>query len=264
MEKEPSQPQPSRATVQTVLFLQRSVYWIARHWLFLFNGFWVVFLGGIFLTPLLMLAGFERAANVLYTLYGFTCHQLPDRSYFFGGEMHAFFSTYDLPTLVAHGADATNEWTLRAFHGDAVLGYKTAVGFRCIAEYSGVLGMGIAYALLRQRKRLRPLPWWGLVLMSLPMAIDGTSHLINDITGWGFRDTNAWAVWLTRGAFPADFYTGTELWSLNWWLRTITGILFGVGVVWFAYPLLHAGMQDIAEEARLAVERTQNRLHMET
>jgi len=190
------------------LVLQHGIAWLARHWLFLFNGFWVLFLGGIFLTPLLMLAGFEQAANALYTLYGFTCHQLPDRSYFFGGEMHAFFSTYDLPTLVAHRADATNEWTLRAF--------------------------------------------------------DGTSHLINDITGWGFRDTNAWAVWLTHGAFPAGFYTGTEIWSLNWWLRTITGILFGVGVVWFAYPLLHEGMQEIAEETRQAIARTQKQLRIQT
>nr|WP_290665132.1 DUF2085 domain-containing protein [Ardenticatena sp.] len=264
MEHKQIQQHLSRRLIQALLALQRGIAWFARHWLLLFNGFWMLFLGGIFLTPLLMLAGFERAANVLYTLYGFTCHQLPDRSYFFGGQMHAFFSTYDLPTLVAHGADATSDWTLRAFRGDALLGYKTAVGFRCIAEYSGVLGMGIAYALIRQRRPSRPLPWWGGVLMSLPMAIDGTSHLINDITGWGFRDTNAWAVWLTRGAFPADFYTGTELWSLNWWLRTITGMLFGIGIVWFAYPLLHEGMQEIAEEARLALARTHERLHSQT
>jgi len=65
-------------------------------------------------------------------------------------------------------------------------------------------------------------------------------------------------------AFPAGFYTGTEIWSLNWWLRTITGILFGVGVVWFAYPLLHEGMQEIAEETRQAIARTQKQLRIQT
>ncbi|GAP62069.1 hypothetical protein ARMA_0492 [Ardenticatena maritima] len=260
MQQKPVDTPSSRRFAHLVLMLQTGVYWIARHWLLLFNGFWALFLGGIFLTPLLMVAGFERTANVLYTLYGSTCHQLPDRSYFFGGEMRAFFSTYDLATLIAHGANATNELTLRAFRGDAVLGYKTAVGFRCIAEYSGVLGMGLLYALVRHWKRLPRLPWWGLVLMSLPMAIDGTSHLINDITGWGFRDTNTWAMALTGNMFPPEFYTGTQLWSLNWWLRTLTGLLFGAGVVWFAYPLLNEGMCEIADEAKTALAQTRQRL----
>ncbi|MDQ7029742.1 MAG: hypothetical protein Q9O62_08185 [Ardenticatenia bacterium] len=92
------------------------------------------------------------------------------------------------------------------------------------------------------------MPLWALALFTVPMAVDGTSHLINDVTGWGFRDTNTWAVVLTGGIFPPDFYVGTTVGTLNWLLRTITGFLFGFGMIWFVYPLLQLGFEDVLRE----------------
>ena len=90
------------------------------------------------------------------------------------------------------------------------------------------------------RRRVKPLPWWGLVLFLLPMAIDGTTHFFSDLAGLeqGFRDTNAWLAILTQHAFPASFYIGTTWGSFNSLMRLLTGILFGLGVVWFAFPYM--------------------------
>ena len=253
-------PQIPRAQ-RLALQMQRLVLWVSKHWLLLFNGFFALYLGGAYLTPWLMQAGLETPARILYTLYGFTCHQLPQRSYFFGGEAGAFFASYDLPTLIAHGANPTNELTLRTFIGDPQLGYKAAIAHRLTGMYSGVLTAGLLYALVRHKHRLKPLPVWLLFFFLAPMAIDGTSHLINDLTGWGFRDTNAWAVRLTGGAFPPDFYVGSGVGTLNWLLRTVTGFLFGFGMIAFAYPLLEWGFEDMRREAETALARNLARLH---
>ena len=86
----------------------------------------------------------------------------------------------------------------------------------------------------------KPLPWWGFALLLLPMAVDGTTHLVSDLSGFGqgFRDTNAWLAALTNHALPAVFYAGDAWGSFNAWMRLITGLLFGLGIVWFGFPYL--------------------------
>jgi len=53
-----------------------------------------------------------------------------------------------------------------------------------------------------------------------------------------FRDTNQWAVTLSGGLFPADFYAGDLFGLLNSVLRVTTGFLFGFGIVGFLWPLM--------------------------
>ncbi len=221
---------------------------MARHWLLMVNLFIVLYLGGAYLTPFLMNAGFERPARLLYTVYGFTCHQLPQRSYFFGGQKGVFFGSYSKEELVAQGADPTSDLTMRRFVGNSQIGYKAAIAHRLSGLYTGALAAGLLFALVRRRWRVQPMPLWALALFVIPMAVDGTSHLINDVTGWGFRDTNAWAVTLTGGIFPPDFYAGTTVGTLNWLLRTVTGFLFGFGMIWFVCPYLELGFQDVLDE----------------
>lgn len=245
----------SQRLVQVV---QRLATGFARHWLLVLNLFLVLYLGGAYSAPLLMNAGHPHVANVVYTAYSFTCHQLPQRSYFFGGENGAVFATYSEETVVAHGANPTNDLTLRQFEGDAQLGYKAANAHRLSALYFGALLGGLLFALARRWKPdLEPIPLWLLGVMTIPMAIDGTSHLISEVTRLGFRDTNAWAVALTGGAFSAEFYTGTTIGTLNWLLRTVTGLLFGAGIVWYTYPLIGLGFEDVRQEAERAMARRQ-------
>jgi len=66
--------------------------------------------------------------------------------------------------------------------------------------------------------------------------------------GNGFRDSNAWLAALTGNMFPTTFYSGDGLDSFNSWMRLLTGILFGIGVVWLAYPYLNDAFADIAAE----------------
>ena len=100
------------------------------------------------------------------------------------------------------------------------------------------------------RKRLKPLSLWAFALLLLPIGIDGGTHFLSDLAGIGrgFRDQNAWLAALTNHAFPATFYAGDALGSFNSWMRLATGLLFGVGVVWLAYPYLEAYFVDHARQ----------------
>jgi uncharacterized membrane protein len=86
-----------------------------------------------------------------------------------------------------------------------------------------------------------------LLLMLLPLFIDGTSHALNDIfsgaSGSGFRDNNAWLAFLTDNAFPG-FYAGDALGTLNWWLRLLTGLIAAWGIAAFLVSWLNQLLQE--------------------
>ncbi len=117
-----------------------------------------------------------------------------------------------------------------------MFGYQVAFCWRNTAIYSGTLLFGLLYGLARDgdvswlRWLTKPLRWWIFVLLLLPMALDGFSHML------GLRDmsTNVpMDIW-----YGALYGAGSQVFSLNWWLRIITGLLAALGVVWFAYPRL--------------------------
>jgi hypothetical protein len=54
--------------------------------------------------------------------------------------------------------------------------------------------------------------------------------------GQGFRDSNLWLAVITNNALSASFYVGDALGSFNSWMRFITGLLAGLGIVWFVFP----------------------------
>ncbi|MEM7531473.1 MAG: hypothetical protein AAF639_04815 [Chloroflexota bacterium] len=89
------------------------------------------------------------------------------------------------------------------------------------------------------------------MLTLLPMALDGGTHLVNDVSttlgGWAFRDQNAWLAWLTGNAFP-DFYAGHHFGTFNWWMRLLTGLLAAWGLAFWSFPWIDRWMQ--AEEKR--------------
>jgi uncharacterized membrane protein len=135
------------------------------------------------------------------------------------------------------GANPNN---LRSFVGNADFGFKMAMAHRTVAIFTAIFLAGLVYGLFR--RRVKGLSWkWYPVLMA-PMVLDGLSHMISELAGLGFRQTNAWASWLTGGAFDAAFYTGTTLGSLNWLLRTVTGALAGLASVWLLYPRIEEAL----------------------
>jgi len=223
--------------------LDRAVLWLTRHWLFVTNLGMGTFVSGTLLAPVLMRLGLNGPARLVYLLYSMVCHQLPERSYFLFGP-HGV-DTYSKVQVIAWGADPAY---LRGFVGNAQVGFKVGIAERDMAIYVTLLLAGLGYALVR--RRVRGLSWRAFGLLILPMALDGGSHLVSEITGLGFRETNAWLAGLTGNVLPAGLYTGTTLGSFNWLMRTLTGALFAAAVVWFAYPILERGFGDMARVAR--------------
>jgi len=183
---------------------------LARHWLLIANTAVGVFVGLPILAPFLAMAGFDTPARLIYLAYRLTCHQLPQRSWFIGG-LKAAYSFDEVSAFTGHSS----------FFGlihrpiaDPAFGYQVAFCQRDVAIYLSVFLAGLVFALVRHH--LRPLPLKVYALFLVPMAIDGFTQLL------GLRES-------------------------TWFLRTITGSLFGIATVWMAYPYLEMGMRDIYE-----------------
>jgi len=205
---------------------------IRLNWFGVFSIIYGTFVFLPFLAPVFMKLGWDQWGSAIYSMYSFVCHQLPQRSWFLFGEQ----SSYSLAAIQAAWQNTNDPTILRQFIGNADLGWKVAWSDRMFSMYGGVLfAAWIWYPL---RKRIPRLPLWGLLLLALPMLLDGGSHLISDLAGLGqgFRDTNVWLAQLTQSAFTPSFYAGDALGSFNSWMRLITGGLFSLGLVWFAFP----------------------------
>jgi uncharacterized membrane protein len=189
---------------------------IARHWLALINLAMALYLLLPVLAPTFMHLGWVWPAQAIYGIYSFACHQLPDHSYFLFGQE----PFYSLRMLEASGLpEGLNVLQRRGFIGDETLGYKVALCQRDVAIYGAVLVAGLIFGVTRRWVRSPSLKVYALFL--IPIALDGFTQM------FGLRTS-------------------------NWWLRTITGALFGAASVWLAYPYLDEAMSDLlrTEQAR--------------
>ena len=215
-------------------FLGRQVYAVCVRWIFWVSLIGVVCTGLPFLAPVLAHFGWTGPAKAIYAVYSLFCHQLPQRSYFLFGSQF----TYSLIEIQSAWKISTNPLVLRQFIGNPEMGWKVAWSDRMVWMYTSILIFGLLWWWLRHR--LRPLSWAGLILFLLPMAVDGTTHFISDLTGigQGFRYDNMWLATLTREAFSQGFYMGDAWGSFNSLARLFTGVVFGMGIAWFGYPYL--------------------------
>ncbi|MGL4651251.1 MAG: DUF2085 domain-containing protein [Caldilineaceae bacterium] len=188
------------------------ILWIARHWLALFNVAFGLYVLLPFLAPTFLHLGLPGAARPIYALYSFTCHQIPDHSYF-------VFGPYFVPTqeeLVAAGMEATTNLCVeRRFRGNEQIGFKVALCQRDVAIYGAVFVGGLLFALIR--RRVRPLSGKLFLLAMIPIALDGGTQL------FGWRES-------------------------TWWLRTLTGALFGLAALLWIYPYVDDAMLDVIEQ----------------
>lgn len=211
--------------------IDRFAAWIARHWLAVFNVLVAVFVGLPILAPILREAGATGAANLIYTAYAPTCHQLPERSFFLFGHQHVYtVQELEAAGELPAGLDILQRELLR-WQGSAEAGYKMALCERDVAIYGSILVAGLLFGALRGRLKSREgklpkLPLWLYVILLLPIAIDGGTQL------FGLRES-------------------------DWLLRVLTGALFGSATVWLAYPYVEESMADVS---RMAV----NNMHLQT
>lgn len=183
--------------------LERAARWIGTRWVRLATIGLGIFVILPWLAPLFAAAGWWALADPIYTIYAFQCHQLPERS--------------------AH-----------------ICGYEVGQCWRCNALYGGTFIFALLYGRARSTnsKRLqwltKPLSPWLYVLLLLPIAIDGLTHM------FGLRD-------LTDPSIPAtfgSFLVGSQEFSLNWILRIVTGLIAAVGTVAFGFPRMQKAMDD--------------------
>lgn len=187
-----------------------------------------------FLAPFFMALGSTIPGRLIYLIYSFLCHQLPERSYFLFGSKFS----YTLPEIQAAWRNTNNIVILRQFVGNAQMGWKVAWSDRMVSMFTSLWLFGILWGSIKQN--IKRIPLWILVLLLLPMALDGTTHFISDIAGigQGFRDSNTWLAVLTHQTLLRFFYAGDAWGSFNAWMRLITGVLFGFGMVWFGFPYI--------------------------
>jgi len=208
--------------------------WLDLHWFGVFvvvYGLWVWL---PWLAPVAMRFGWNALGNAIYLFYSFFCHQLPERSFFLFGSR----PMYSLGEIQAAWQQTIYPLVLRRFVGTAAMGWKLGWSDRMVSFYTSVWVFGVVWWPLR--RKLKALPWWAFALLLLPLAVDGSSHMVSDIAGIGrgFRDSNLWLVALTRDALPASFYAGDAFGSFNSMIRLISGVLAGLGIAWLALPFI--------------------------
>lgn len=226
---------PSMTTTALQSQIQKSQTggeWLSRHWLETFLAVYGIWVFLPFLAPVFMVLGWEGAGNLLYFIYSFFCHQLPERSFFLFGQQ----TMYSLMEIQGAWQDTINPFLLRKFIGNESMGWKIAWSDRMIWFYTSVWLFAVIW--LPFRSKVKPLPWWGFVLFLFPIALDGVTHMLSDLAGigQGFRDSNQWLAIFTNNIFSTSFYSGDILGSFNSWIRLVTGFLAGLGIVWFAFP----------------------------
>jgi uncharacterized membrane protein len=205
-------------TRDLVIFADKAIFKLAKHWLALANLFWLLYVGLPILAPVFMNAGWTGPAKVIYTLYRPACHQRPERSYFLGGSQ----VVYSVEELQAAGVDTD---PLARAIGNETVGWKMAFCERDVATYGAMALAGLVYGLVRRWRKVPLMRFRYFLLFLVPMGIDGILQL------FGLHES-------------------------TWLLRTITGGIFGIGAVWFAYPYADEGFSD--------VRRTINsKLHLE-
>lgn len=231
-------PPPPPPTVDAFTrAVNRTLEWLLAHWLLTANallGLWNLL---PWLAPVFMQRGWSALARPIYGLYVLFCHQLPQRSWFLFGEQFSYTRAEIL--LAMNGStEAVIPLTMRAFIGTADMGWKVAWSDRMISFYGGWLLVGLAYALFRER--WPRIGWQLALLLLLPLALDGVTHMVSDLGGLreGFRESNAWLAALTGNAFAPEFYDGDQWGSFNSIARMITGLLGALGLIGWAFPYI--------------------------
>lgn len=209
----------SPAMRRFILGVDRFVMWVTLHWLFLASSALFIFITLPLLAPVLMHYGYTGPAQLIYLAYHFTCHELAFRTYFLFGAQPVY--TLDqLRAQVPAAGDDFFFWS--GFLGNAALGYKMSWCERDVAIFGSMFLGSLLFGLLRTR--LKPLDWRLYLVLLMPLAVDGFTQLL----GWRESD---------------------------YVLRTVTGVLLGLGTVWTMYPHLEKGMQDAQSLAQAQWQR---------
>ena len=207
-------------------------YWIAKHYLAIFNLFLILYVGIPFLAPVFKKVKWNTPAEIIYKMYSPLCHQWAFRSFFLFGEQayypHAAAKIPGVLTFeqVSGITDLNDPSRIQArlFEGNPQLGYKVALCERDVAIWGAMALFGLIYALTG--RRLHTLHWLIWVLVGLgPIGLDGFSQLFSQLS-----------IPFIQSILPYRESTPFQ--------RVLTGILFGITTAWFMFPLIEESMAD--------------------
>lgn len=223
--------------------LVRLTKWVCQNWLQLFLIVFGLFNLLPFLAPVFASLGWQPVSDAILILYTPFCHQMAHRSFFLFGQQ-IMYTPAQLPVeLIDNLAD--NMLALKYFTGNETLGWKVAWSDRMVYMYGSMWLAGLIFWLTSRRRRIKPIPMLVFFVLLLPMGLDGVSHTVSDFSGGlfdGFRYTNQWLADLTNNAFSDTFYRGDYFGTFNSWMRFISGIGFGIGMIGFFFPIIHIEM----------------------
>ncbi|MFL7791085.1 MAG: DUF2085 domain-containing protein [Anaerolineae bacterium] len=221
-----------------VVFLDRCVFWLTKHWLAIINTLVFLYVGLPVLSPVLLYLGAEGLGGTIQSIYGPPiCHQLPQRSWFLFGQKFS----YRLPELMEYFdiEPHPKQWQdvevvySKTRYGELPLGYKVALCQRDTAIYGTILLAGLAYALLRHRIKVHPIQWWDYVTFGIvPIGLNGGYQWITYVLD----------ILLPNKVIP--FNSPLPPHETTPLLRVLTGALFGLATAWLAYPHVQEAMDD--------------------
>ena len=219
--------QQQLAQGHTINASDRLSLWLSQHYLALFGGLLLLYVGLPFVAPILMKYNQPGPANLIYRMYSPLCHQLTFRSWFlFGQQAYYPRALAGVPGVMSY-EEITNSTTLdlleaRRFVGNETMGYKVALCERDVAIYGLMFLFTVFYALTG--RRLRTIPWYLWVVVGMaPIALDGVSQLPSVAA-----NLPAWVP--MRESTP--------------FLRTLTGGLFGWMTAWYLFPMIEETMRE--------------------
>jgi uncharacterized membrane protein len=121
------------------------------------------------------------------------------------------------------------------------MGYKMALCERDIGIYGFILIGGLIFGMLRYRVKVKALPFLLFIIIGIgPIALDGFSQLFSywAASSDGSESGNLRGV--VQQLLPLRESTPA--------LRALTGGLFGLMLVWLAYPQVQSGMSDTEQQ----------------
>lgn len=212
---------------RTITRTDKFSFWLSKHLMEVILSVIFIYSGLPFLAPVLMKAGMEGPAKLIYVIYAPLCHQLGFRSWFLYGEQ--FYYPRELAGVAGvksfeqeTGIADTDIYNARSYLGDERAGYKVALCERDTAIYTVMFLFGLVYVLTG--KKIKSLPWYFWMAIGLvPIGLDGFSQLPS-----------------LASALPSwvPIRESTPL------LRVVTGSLFGLTTAWYLFPLLEDSMKE--------------------
>lgn len=195
-----------------------------------------------FVSPIAFKLGFNGVGEGIQNIYHVFCHQRVERSIFLFGEdaLIAFYTVQELKDdddIPQYNLDAPIPiWTTTYFGypywGNEKIGYKVAFCLRDVGLYwSLAITSIIAYWWIKKNNRNINVSWKYLVLLMIPMAVDGTFQTIVEAFG--------------VPGLSQQFITS---YIANMPKRIITGGLFGIGFGLFMVKNLYKATSLLKEE----------------